>query len=83
TGGRDHWPFTTMMLLGPGLKGDLQTGGYTPDFRGIGIDPASGQLDPSRAGISTTDIAATLLALGGMDPGEFLPGSQPLTGLFA
>ncbi|MEM6930840.1 MAG: DUF1501 domain-containing protein [Myxococcota bacterium] len=83
TGGRDHWPFTTMMLLGPGLKGDLQAGGYTPDFRGIGIDPTSGQLDPSRAGISTADIAATLLALGGMDPGAFLPGSQPLTGLFA
>ncbi|MEN0066955.1 MAG: DUF1501 domain-containing protein [Myxococcota bacterium] len=83
TGGRDHWPFTSMMLLGPGLTGNRQVGAYNEGYLGIGIDPASGDLDAARAGISTTDLSATLLALGGMDPGEFLPGAIPLTGLFA
>jgi len=83
TGGRDHWPFTSMMLLGPGLRGDRQVGGYTEGYLGIGIDPTTGDRDPSRAGISTADLAATLLTLGGMDPGDHLPGAVPLTGLLA
>ncbi len=83
TGGRDHWPFTTVMLLGPGVQGNRQVGAYTPEYLGIGVDPSTGDLDTGRVGISTADLAATLLALGDMDPGDHLPGAIPLTGLFA
>ena len=83
TGGRDHWPFTSMMMLGPNLTGDRVVGAYNDGYLGIGIDPSTGELDPARAGISTADLSATMLALGGMDPGEFLPGAVPMTGLFA
>ena len=82
TGGRDHWPFTTMLMMGPGIQGDRTVGAYNDGYIGIGIDPATGEIDPTRSGISTADISATLLALGGMDPGEFHPGAVPLTGLF-
>ena len=82
TGGRDHWPFTSMMLLGPGLTTNRQVGGYDDGYLGIGIDPVTGETDASRAGISTNDLVATLLALGDVDPGNFLRGATPLTGLF-
>lgn len=83
TFGRDHWPFTSMMLVGPGLRGGRVVGGYTARYGGIGADPATGEPDPARPGIAAADIGATLLALGDVDPGEALPFATPLTGILA
>ena len=83
TFGRDHWPFTSMMLVGPGLRGGRVIGGYTARYGGIGVDPATGEPDPARPGIAAADIGATLLALGDVDPGEALPFATPLTGILA
>lgn len=81
TQGRDHWPYTSMMVIGPGITGGRAVGGYTDGFLGIGVDPTTGEADPDRAGISTEDLGATLLALGDVDPAELLPLATPLTGL--
>jgi hypothetical protein len=81
TVGRDHWPYTTMMLMGPGVTGGRQIGGYDQGFNGLGVDPGSGDLDPSRPGITAPAIGATLLALGGIDPGAHLPFAQPILGV--
>lgn len=83
TRGRDHWPFTSMMLVGPGLKGGRSVGGYTAGYGGVGIDPATGEPDPARPGIVAADVGATLMVLGGVDPGTTLPFATPLTGLLA
>jgi asparagine synthase (glutamine-hydrolysing) len=83
TFGRDHWPFTSMMLVGPGLRGGRVVGGYTARYGGIGADPATGEPDPARPGIAAADIGATLLALGDVDPGEALPFATPLSGILA
>jgi hypothetical protein len=81
TGGRDHWPYTSMMWIGPGITGDRQVGAYTDRYVGVGIDPSSGELDAARPGITAEEIGATLLTLGGIDPGEHLPYVSPLEGL--
>lgn len=83
TGGRDHWPFTSMMMIGPGVVGNRTVGAYTDGYLGIGVDAKTGELAPAKPGISTEDIGATLLALGDMDPGELLPNAEPLLGLLA
>ncbi|MBX2800992.1 MAG: DUF1501 domain-containing protein [Myxococcales bacterium] len=83
TGGRDHWPYTSMMLLGNGISGDRVAGAYDDGFIGIGVDPATGELDPNRVGITAEEVGATLLALGDVDPGTVLPSVSPLTGLLA
>jgi hypothetical protein len=83
TFGRDHWPFTSMMLVGPGLRGGRTVGGYTARYGGIGVDPATGAPDPARPGIAAADLGATLLLAGGVDPAVALPFATPLTGLLA
>lgn len=83
TNGRDHWPFTTMMMIGPGITGDRAVGGYTDLYGGIGADPTTGEPDPSRPGILADEVGATLLALGGVDPAEHLPHVDALLGVLA
>ena len=80
TGGRDHWPYTTMFMIGPGVVGGRSYGGYTNLYTGIGVGPDGG-LDMSLPGISAESLGATLLALGGVDPEEHLRGATPIAGV--
>lgn len=83
TGGRDHWPYTSMMMMGPGVAGGRVFGGYTDLYTGLGVGPG-GEPDPSQAGISAESLGATLLTLGGVDPEEYLrSGASPIPGLIA
>jgi hypothetical protein len=43
THGRDHWPYTSVMIIGNGVTGGRVVGGYDDKYTGIGIDPASGE----------------------------------------
>jgi uncharacterized protein (DUF1501 family) len=83
TMGRDHWPFTTALVIGPGVTGGRTVGAFTDGYVGIGVDPATGELDPSRAGIDARSFGATLLALGGADPAVLVPGAEPIVGVLA
>lgn len=55
--GKDHWPYTSAMLLGSGVRGGVTVGGYDDDLRGLPLD---GGAQPSAA-----DLGATLMTLGG------------------
>ncbi|MEM9460636.1 MAG: DUF1501 domain-containing protein [Myxococcota bacterium] len=77
--GRDHWPYTSMMLIGPGLDGGRSYGGYTSLYTGIGVG-SDGGLDPSQPGIPSEAFGATLLALGGLDPARYV-GIAPIGGV--
>lgn len=81
--GRDHWPWTSVMLIGPGLTGGRAVGAYDRSYTGLGIDPATGEVDPQRASPSPAQLGATLLALADVDPSALGPGVVPLTGLLA
>ncbi|MCA9709178.1 MAG: DUF1501 domain-containing protein [Myxococcales bacterium] len=83
SGGRDHWPYTSMMLMGPGVVGGRIFGGYTSLYTGIGVGSDGGP-DPAQPGISTESLGATLLTLGGIDPEQHLrSGASPIPGLLA
>lgn len=82
TGGRDHWPYTSMLMMGPGIAGDRSFGGYTDLYTGIGVD-AGGDPDAAQPGISAESIGATLLLLGDVDPAEYLRTSDPVPGVLA
>lgn len=83
TGGRDHWPFTSALLIGSGIRGGRAIGGYTNGYTGVGVDPASGDLDPERPGIDARAFGATLLALGGVDPAEHMARPEIIEGVLA
>lgn len=81
--GRDHWPWTSVMLIGPGLAGGRAYGGYDDNYGGLGVDPASGDVDRARTSPTPAQLGATLLALADMDPALAGPGVEPLTGMLA
>jgi hypothetical protein len=81
--GRDHWPFTTALVIGAGVTGGRAIGGFTDLYGGIGVDPATGDLDQERVGVDAATLGATLLALGGVDPGEHLEQPEVIEGVLA
>jgi uncharacterized protein (DUF1501 family) len=78
--GKDHWPYTSALLLGGGIIGGRTIGGYDELYYGLPVDPASGETGGSEA-LSAESLGATLLALAGLDPGEHLPGVRPIEAL--
>ncbi len=81
--GRDHWPFTSVLLVGPGLAGDRAYGGVDTIYNGQLVDPASGDVAATGVSVDPAVLGATLLALGDVDPEETLPGVPVLDGMLA
>lgn len=76
--GRDHWPFTSALVLGGGVPGGLTLSGYDDGFNGLGCDPATGALDPDGEALTPANLGATLLALADVDAAEVLRGVAPI-----
>ncbi len=72
-GGRDHWTFTSAMLLGAGVRGGQVIGGYDGYGYGLGCDFATGEANDDGPVIQAGNLGATLLALGDVDPGATSP----------
>lgn len=70
--GKDHWPYTAAMLLGPGLRGGVRIGGYDETLSGLPVDLASGVVTPSGAVLTSEHLGATLLAMAGLDPAAWV-----------
>lgn len=77
--GKDHWTFTSAMLVGSGLRGGQVIGAMDDGLQGLPIDLASGAQDDDGVRLVPGHLGATLLALADLDPGDFLPaGEQPI-----
>lgn len=79
TRGKDHWTFTSAMLVGPGVRGATVAGGYDDDLLGRPVDLATGEAAESGTWLSSAHLGATLLALAGLDPGELSPVDALIT----
>jgi hypothetical protein len=77
-GGKDHWTFTSAMLLGAGVAGGQVIGGLDFDAAGRAIDMASGGLSDSGTDLLPGHLGATLMALGGHDPANLVLGYDPI-----
>lgn len=80
--GKDHWPYTSAMLVGRGLVGSRVVGAFDERYYGVPVDPGSGEVAADGPLLTAEALGATLLALGGVDPGPLVPGFDPITGLF-
>lgn len=79
--GKDHWTWTTAMLIGAGVRGGRAIGGYAEDdYTGLPVDLATGEVSDTGVQLSPTNLGATLLALAGADPGEV---GEPIEGVLA
>lgn len=79
--GKDHWPYTSALLIGAGLTGDRVVGDFDSNYYGKNIDPASGELSESGEVLSAESLGATLLAMADIDPAEYVSGVSPIDGI--
>ncbi len=68
TGGKDHWTFTSAMLIGAGVAGGKVIGAYDDSFIGRPIDLSTGEADEHGTPLTSQHLGATLLELAGIDP---------------
>jgi uncharacterized protein (DUF1501 family) len=68
--GRDHWPCTSVMLLGSGVAGGRMYGAWESGMYGQPVDLASGEPSESGTWLGPEHVGATLLALADVDPGD-------------
>ncbi|HEY0476776.1 MAG TPA: DUF1501 domain-containing protein [Kofleriaceae bacterium] len=71
--GKGHWPVTSALVIGGGVRGGQVFGATTPGAGGVLVDLATGR--PSETGLQPmySHFIAGLLALCGADPGVHLP----------
>jgi uncharacterized protein (DUF1501 family) len=81
--GKDHWPYTSLLVVGPGLTGGRVIGGWDDHWYGRPVDPTSGQVREDGQVLSAEAVGATLLALADVDPGPYVSGVSPITGVIA
>jgi hypothetical protein len=81
--GKDHWPYTSALVMGPGLTGGRVIGATDEFYYGERIDMESGELDRNGEDLTVGNLGATLLAVAGVDPGDYLPGVAPVTGVLS
>jgi uncharacterized protein (DUF1501 family) len=79
--GKDHWPFTSMMLVGPGFTADRVIGGYDEGYQGLSVSPSDGELSPDGEVFSAESMGATVLQLLDVDPAEYVTGADPIEGI--
>ena len=72
--GKDHWPYTSMMITGPGLAGGQVIGGFDESYYGRRLDLESGSFDDDANDLSVDVVGATLLQLAGIDSEAWQPG---------
>ena len=81
TNGKDHWPYTSLMMLGPGLTTDRVVGAYNDSYVGELVDLGSGDVTSGGRTLSAEAVGAALLTLADIDPTEHIAGADPLLGI--
>jgi hypothetical protein len=76
--GKHHWTFTSAMMVGSGVAGGRVIGAFDEHVTGSPIDLVSGELSSSGVPIYHSHLGATMLALGDVDPGEYLNNTDPI-----
>lgn len=77
--GKDHWPVTSAMLVGGGVRGGRVLGGSTDELDADLVDFADGTLKSSGQQVEASNLVAGLLSHCGVDPEPYVPGVTPFT----
>jgi hypothetical protein len=80
SGGKDHWPVTSAMLIGPGVAGGRTVGGTTETLDADLVDLETGDLWSGGTTLRYDHFAAGVLELLGVDPGAWFDGGEVYRG---
>jgi hypothetical protein len=81
--GKDHWPYTSALVMGPGFTGGRVIGATDEFYYGERIDYDSGELHRNGQDLTVGNLGATLLAAADVDSYDYLPGMAPIAGVLA
>jgi len=81
--GKDHWPYTSVLMVGPHVTGGRVVGGFDDAYYGKLVDPASGDVTSSGEVLSAEMVGATLLQMADIDPEPYVSGVVPLAGVLS
>ncbi len=81
--GKDHWPFTSAMIVGPRLIGSRVVGSFDENYYGNLVDNSTGDVSDTGAVLSPESLGATLLAMADIDPTPYVSGVDPIAGILA
>ena len=76
--GKDHWPYTSALLIGGGISGGRVIGSTDGGLAAQGMDRESGGLDLGATAPSSADLVGGVLQHFDLDPQELLAGCLPI-----
>ena len=79
--GKDHWPYTSVLLSGPRITGGRVVGGFDNYYYGKTIDRETGELSDKGHDLNVEELGATLLLAADIDPDDHLTGVQGISGV--
>ena len=77
-GGKEHWTYTSCLMMGAGIRGGQTIGGFDEYCFGRPIDLASGELYSQGTALLPGHIGATLLTLADVDPYAYIHDADPI-----
>lgn len=78
-GGKDHWPWTSAMVLGGGLPGGRVLGATDDRLQALRVDLKTGAPDPNGAWLEPGNLLAGVAESLDVDPRQWWSDSVPLT----
>jgi uncharacterized protein (DUF1501 family) len=72
--GKEHWTFTSAMIIGAGVRGGQTIGGYDEFCTGQPVELNSGEIREDGVLLLPNHLGSTLLRIAGLDDQEFQPG---------
>ena len=81
--GKDHWPVTSALVLGAGVRGGQVIGATTDALDAAPVDFDTGAVDEAGRPIAYADFAAGLLQHLGVDPSGYILNGEPLHAISA
>lgn len=76
-GGKDHWPVTSAMIFGGGVRGGRVFGGTSDDLDALSVDLSTGEVDAGGNQLQAANFVAGIYSALGVDPEPHLPGVEP------
>ena len=81
--GKDHHPWTSMLLVGKRVRGGTVLGRTDRDQEGVKVNFTTGQPDDTGQVLDVQNMVAGVLTLMGANASEYLPTVRPFTGMIA
>jgi uncharacterized protein (DUF1501 family) len=81
--GKDHHPWTSMILAGKGVRGGYTVGLTNSEQEGVRTNFSSGMPDDTGQLIDVQNMVAGILTLVGADSNKYLPTVAPFTAMIA